>query len=607
MCRFVFNVFIISVLWFWGVRLDRCRLRVKCIKIQEAKNANQSGYFCSRFCVNYNLNLDVFFSEKNCIIVIKSILKTMSKIISAKIFLLCAITVLLLGASNTHAQYFNDVNANIYGYMNCSGNWIDVDLDGDADLLLTGELYKGERSSKHSNIFRNANRKNRFPRMQNILQNVGHSATDVGDYDNDGDDDVLLSGINSSGKYVTILYRNNRSRGWQIANSSFVGVAKGEVRLDDYNNDGKKDVIICGETQSGSYVTYIYKNIGGNKFRRINAGIEGVRHGSVDLGDYDLDGDLDLLVCGESSSARPVTAIYTNDGRDRFIKTSTEIPGVQFSDAKWGDFDSDGLLDIVITGETQDKQIITRIFQNLGDGSFVGKSFNIKGVKNGHVSWGDYDDDADLDLLVTGESYGRRIVSSVYRNDRDQGFVDISTNLTPVFYSDGEFADYDSDGDLDLFISGMTKDYRYVAKVYKNDKQLLAPKGGYGFGDGSGSGGNGSDDGGGGDWASIKMPEERVHTSYFYLISSCFCLPDSSYYVEPDYHVFYSQVFRLEVPYSTSIQYFNTIISNNDNWGRIKGSHISKGFESWSEAEEARKKMIASYRDDHYQEHYVVF
>jgi len=73
------------------------------------------------------------------------------------------------------------------------------------------------------------------------------------------------------------------------------------------------DFILAGNDGTGT-VTFIYFNDGAGDFVETNAGILGLESGSLDLGDYDNDGDLDLLTTGVSGAALNQSSIYRNDG-----------------------------------------------------------------------------------------------------------------------------------------------------------------------------------------------------------------------------------------------------------------------------------------------------
>ncbi len=68
----------------------------------------------------------------------------------------------------------------------------------------------------------------------------------------------------------------------------------------------------------------------------------------------------------------------------------------------WGDYDNDGDLDILLTGDTG-TEIISRVYRNDGE-TFADISAPLPGVKLGSVAWGDYDNDGDLDVLLSGDT-----------------------------------------------------------------------------------------------------------------------------------------------------------------------------------------------------------
>ena len=108
-------------------------------------------------------------------------------------------------------------------------------------------------------------------------------------------------------------------------------------------------------------------------FDDISAALTGVDQGSVAWGDYDGDGDLDILLTGDTGSAY-VTEVWRNDGGGSFSQASTAPTGVNWSDAAWGDYDNDGDLDILLAGYTAGSTQVTEVWRNDGGGSFSSNS-----------------------------------------------------------------------------------------------------------------------------------------------------------------------------------------------------------------------------------------
>ncbi len=124
------------------------------------------------------------------------------------------------------------------------------------------------------------------------------------------------------------------------------------------------------------------------------------------------------------------------------------------------DFDNDGLLDVITS--TLDTNGQLRFFRNRGDGTFADltAAANLTGIVGGlNVNQADYDNDGDLDVLVLRgawlEADGRH-PNSLLRNNGDLTFTDVTfdAGLGGVHYPTqaAGWADYDNDGDLDLFV-----------------------------------------------------------------------------------------------------------------------------------------------------------
>ena len=142
-----------------------------------------------------------------------------------------------------------------------------------------------------------------------------------------------------------------------------------------------------------------------------------------------------------------------------------ELTGVNLSSVAWGDYDNDADLDILLTGNTGHGKI-SKIYRN-DSGNFTDIGAGLAGVTRGSVAWGDYDNDADSDILLTGRDEDDNPISKIYRNDSGS-FNDIGANLTGVEESSVAWGDYDNDGDLDILLTGYSGG-GIKTKVYRND------------------------------------------------------------------------------------------------------------------------------------------
>ncbi len=248
------------------------------------------------------------------------------------------------------------------------------------------------------------------------------------------------------------------------------GIFEGDAAWGDFDGDGDPDLVICGESDGG-LVTRTYENLGYTlQLRQDLEGIESNGSGCLAWGDYDGDGDLDLAMAGTTVSTR-IARIYENDGSGNLTwDTAQVLTGVAAASAAWGDFDRDGDSDLVVTG--YDGAVRTAIlYKNHPTGILTPDAAqSLTGVNGGSADWADWDGDSDLDLLITGND-GTNRSTTFYENDPVGTLTNDGDHGIPgVTLSDTEWGDYDRDGDMDLAITGETgTGGPRIARVYEND------------------------------------------------------------------------------------------------------------------------------------------
>ncbi len=201
------------------------------------------------------------------------------------------------------------------------GTWSDFDQDGDVDYFIGAGPANG--TTARDFLYRNLLTETGSANFERI--NSGVIATDLQDgqvwnwidYDNDGDLDAYLTNWGGAGLQTGLanrLYRND--------NSSFTRIATGEIVTDvnislssvwgDFDNDGDLDCFVTndGKSPPAGQPDRYYRNNGDGTFTSVTLTItEALTRRGASAGDYDNDGDLDLLAVG------PGTAIglYRND------------------------------------------------------------------------------------------------------------------------------------------------------------------------------------------------------------------------------------------------------------------------------------------------------
>ena len=346
--------------------------------------------------------------------------------------------------------------------------WGDYDNDGDLDLVITGTT-NGGNSGAIAELFDNdgSGTFTKNTSVSTTLIGAYRSGADFGDFDNDGDIDLLIVGYNTSNTPTSTLYENNGNGSFSvISGTGFTNVAWADVSFGDYDADGDLDVFLGGLPSNGVRVNNIYSNDGDGTFTNINAGLTGTAGQIFEAFDYDKDGDLDVAYNGYSNSSGFISKFHRND--DGVFIEVTAISNLlvtsEGSAIEWADFDNDGDLDLFNSGNGT-----ANIYINDGNGGLSSSGLTFQGVYGSSADWGDYDLDGDLDLMYVGNLSGSK--AYLYQNDGDGTFtLNTDFTFTGAEASTTDWVDIDNDGDLDLFITGYNSGGFRNSSLYRNNE-----------------------------------------------------------------------------------------------------------------------------------------
>ncbi len=280
------------------------------------------------------------------------------------------------------------------------------------------------------------------------INNTGSNrGISIGDYNNDGRDDIYVSIQNQS----NMLYEN-QSDGQFIdvapqLGLDYEGVTRASLWI-DINNDGWLDLFLANFNEPNS----LFLNNGDNSFTDISAsaGI-GITDNprSINAADIDKDGFIDIYVANLASE----NALFRNNGNNTFtnIIFSTGATDTNISmGAIFFDYDNDGDSDLYLTHDADQPNIL---YQNQGNGNFVDVSVqtgtNYAGQGMG-VDFGDVNNDGFLDLYITNLS-----TNVLLLNNQGQNFIDISSSANvfdPGMGWSTTWLDYNNDSYQDIFM-----------------------------------------------------------------------------------------------------------------------------------------------------------
>ncbi len=355
-------------------------------------------------------------------------------------------------------------------------SWGDIDRDGWPDLVVA-------RRDLYRNLGAGA-----FARWIGApLQPTTAQGTSFADIDDDGDPDLLLvGGIAAGGPPLrggSGVYRNDAGTFVRVsagATADSVAIPGWSGAFADYDLDGHADFVVVaadGFTSTG-FTNQLLRGVGDGTFvvdasTDVSVGLDSYTIGT--WSDCDLDGDVDLSIgAGPGGAGVSPDYFYRNRTREggapRLQNESLPPVATVSRDGQvwnWIDDDNDGDLDLFITNYGF---LANELFRNVG-GAYVKQTVAQVGPIVGDLApslasvWGDFDNDGDLDALVTNDATQR---NRYYRNNgaglyTAVGMGTLTTEIGP--HHCAVAADYDRDGDLDLFQSapGTAKG------LYRND------------------------------------------------------------------------------------------------------------------------------------------
>jgi tetratricopeptide (TPR) repeat protein len=243
----------------------------------------------------------------------------------------------------------------------------------------------------------------------------------------------------------------------------------GGVIIDDFNNDNYLDIVTSDWSLDGTM--HYYQNDQNGKYVDYSKTSEiGRFKGGLNMiqADYDNDGDTDIFVLRGAwmrKFGRQPNSLLRNNGDGSF--TDVTIKSGLFSEfptqaGTWNDFNNDGYLDLFIGNESSEDEFYpSELYLNNQDGTFTNVAHAAKCDVIGYikgVTSADYDNDGDIDLFLSGMNKRKIVLKNTGLKNGIPQFLDVTEKAglagLNVMTFPTWFWDYDNDGWQDIFVCG---------------------------------------------------------------------------------------------------------------------------------------------------------
>ncbi len=334
----------------------------------------------------------------------------------------------------------------------------DVDNDNDLDVIFGSESYETTQLLKFDG-------KQLIPDSANTLGNINSiTNSEVGDINGDGIADILINHWVGSRYQLKIFLSNGTGYSQQDIGD---GLYKAKARIIDLNNDGQAEVFLVGMSTSsisGVPKLYLYEYsavTNGFTLNDVSNQIDPLQYASYDLGDVDNDQDIDFIISGFSASNGIKSFIYENvtelGGAFTLQKTNNNLVAVKNGTTDFIDFDGDGDLDAVFSGESLVGDVfeiyMNKLNENISEWPRLANG--LSPMREGKIDLGDFDGDGYADLLYSGTFQGIGDVTKLSEyNATTNAYEESAFDVSDIIKAEVEFGDLDGDGDLDFVIAG---------------------------------------------------------------------------------------------------------------------------------------------------------
>lgn len=304
--------------------------------------------------------------------------------------------------------------------------------DGDTDLSQIGaHLYRNVSTGSTGAVtFEEVTGHGLRPLFNGVNGGKAHNWVAVGDYDNDGYTDIVMTGFDEVARYesddpieafrAVYLYHNNGDGTFSLqetpldGTAPFHGLTDGSVVLEDFDGDGHLDLLSTGYGSKRTSETYLYWNNGDGTFTEHTGNLHPVTNASSTVADLNGDGLPDLIMAGHylNNNSKNFYIVKNLGNREFEMLALDQFEGSDGTQIAAGDVNNDGLTDILVGGHFRNNEHTTVVYVNKGNfefdtyGAHYDDPFNKKGhfsrITHGTHHLVDVNRDGSLDAWISG-------------------------------------------------------------------------------------------------------------------------------------------------------------------------------------------------------------
>ena len=345
----------------------------------------------------------------------------------------------------------------------------DIDFDGDKDLLMSGAYWQTSYDKKTiGRVYRNSGDGHFDLAQTNPFGQYSNCSFELADFNGDGIKDMIIIGEKDTLEAKTSLFwMDSLGNFVEDETNDLIDVASGQLKVFDSDNDGDQDILYWGKDTTGTGRTSFYLNDGSGIFTKDILDFNVFTSMVMDIGRIDSDTLQDIISLGRSGG-KNVSNFHLSVLGHSFLRTdlSEFIPPAAYTAIKIIDVDGDSRNDVYVAGGGHQT-----IYLN-DTSAFLKEHQVLQAVNDASVEFSDFDNDGDQDFVVSGTwpEFNDEPRTFLHLNDGN-GYFTRSELTQFAGIRDAAFAIDDIDGDMDkdLIMAGYVfSDNDIKTRIYRN-------------------------------------------------------------------------------------------------------------------------------------------